>query len=57
MCRLSDSVREGERLKVQMEERDHEVAKLMRRLEVRRFISSVLPMEIFSCRVQISSFH
>lgn len=33
--RLSDSVREGERLKGQIEERDHEVALLMRRLEVR----------------------
>lgn len=52
MCRLSDSVREGERLKAQMEERDHEVAKLMRRLEVRRFISSVLPSESSSRRSQ-----
>lgn len=33
--RLSDSVRVGERLKGQIEERDHEVALLMRRLEVR----------------------
>lgn len=48
MCRLSDSVRECERLKVQMEERDHEVAKLMRRLEVSRSISSVLLVETFS---------
>lgn len=34
MCRLSDSVREGERLKGQIEDREHEVAALMRRLEV-----------------------
>lgn len=53
-CRLSDSVRECERLKVQMEERDHEVAKLMRRLEVSRSISSVLLVETFSSRSQLT---
>lgn len=38
--RLSDSVREGERLRGQIEERDREIAVLMRRLEVRgRFFS------------------
>lgn len=47
-------MREGERLKAQMEERDHEVAKLMRRLEVRMFIGSVLPSETFSSRSQLS---
>lgn len=44
-------MREGERLKVQMEERDHEVAKLMRRLEVRRVISFEPPFDL-SCQVQ-----
>lgn len=43
MCRLSDSVREGERLKGQIEERDHEVAALMRRLEVRGAKMNVVP--------------
>lgn len=33
--RLSDSVREGERLKGKIEERDGEIVVLMRRLEVR----------------------
>lgn len=47
MCRLSDSVREGERLKGQIEERDHEVAALMRRLEVRRAKMNVVPNVFF----------
>lgn len=47
MCRLSDSVREGERLKGQIEERDHEVAALMRRLEVRRAKMNVVPNGFF----------
>lgn len=34
-CRLSESVREAERLKGQMEERDREMVVLTRRLEVR----------------------
>lgn len=34
-CRLSDSVREGERLKGQIEERDREITALMRKLKVR----------------------
>lgn len=42
--RLSDSVREGERLKGQIEERNRETVTLMRRLEVRGhfFLSSII---------------
>lgn len=37
--RLSDSVREGERLKGQIEEKEREIVVLMRRLEVRCIFS------------------
>lgn len=52
--RLSDSVREGERLKGQIEERDHEVALLMRRLEVRGSLHGVRLSHI-TCSIIVTS--
>ncbi len=63
--RLSDSVREGERLKGQIEEKDREIVVLMRRLEVRGFSFLIVTHTVvhfefilhsFSCRRKCSLF-